>query len=298
MKINFAEPALPKTGAIVVCIGKDNKLGAAAEGIDKATDGAIQRALKNSKFTGKAEQILEIVAPAGVSLSRVILAGVGDGLDERAQANLGGRVLARLTGAGERSATIAVDIGVEDAPRACAQVAYGALLRSYRFTKYKKKKKKKNDEAELSTLRFTVKGAAAARRAFTPLAKIADGVFFTRDLVSEPPNILFPASFAREARKLDKLGVKVQVIGEKQMAKLGMGALLGVGQGSRRESQLVVMQWKGGAQNSKPIAFIGKGVTFRHRRHIAQALTGHGRHEMGHGRRRRGVRIDEGRGRP
>ncbi|MCG8547627.1 MAG: leucyl aminopeptidase [Alphaproteobacteria bacterium] len=261
MKINFAEPALPKSGALVVGVGKDNKLGAAAERVDKATDGAVQRALKNSKFKGKAEQLLEIVAPAGVSLSRVILAGVGDGLDERAQANLGGRVLARLTGAGERSATIAVDIGVDDPSRASAQIAYGALLRSYRFTKYKKKKKK-NDEAELSTLRFTVKGAAAARRAFAPLSKVADGVFFTRDLVSEPPNILYPQSFAREVRKLNKLGVTVQVLGEKQMAKLGMGTLLGVGQGSRRESQLVVMQWKGGAQNAKPIAFIGKGVTF------------------------------------
>ncbi|MGI9386940.1 MAG: leucyl aminopeptidase, partial [Methyloligellaceae bacterium] len=151
--------------------------------------------------------------------------------------------------------------GLDNPSKAAAQVAYGALLRSYRFTKYQTKKK--NDKsASVSKLRMTVKGAAAARRAFSPLAKVADGVFFTRDLVSEPPNILFPASFAREVRKLNKLGVTVEVIGEKQMAKLGMGALLGVGQGSRRESQLAVMQWKGGARNRKPIAFIGKGVTF------------------------------------
>ena len=141
------------------------------------------------------------------------------------------------------------------------QLAYGALLRSYQFAKYRTKKRPLKKHS-LTALKVSVKGAAAARRAFSPLGKVADGVFFTRDLVSEPPNELYPATFAREVRKLTSLGVKVEVLGEKQMAKLGMGTLLGVGQGSRRESQLVVMQWNGGPKSRKPVAFVGKGVTF------------------------------------
>jgi len=81
-----------------------------------------------------------------------------------------------------------------------------------------------------------------------------------RDLVNEPANVLFPTEFAARAKELTKLGVKVEVLGEKAMEKLGMGALLGVGQGSIRESQLVTMQWMGGEKGEAPVAFVGKGV--------------------------------------
>jgi leucyl aminopeptidase len=92
---------------------------------------------------------------------------------------------------------------------------------------------------------------------------VADGMFFARDLVNEPPNVLSPVEFARRAKGLTKLGVKVEVLGEAEMKKLGMGALLGVGQGSERESQLVVMQWNGArAKKDAPVAFVGKGVCF------------------------------------
>jgi leucyl aminopeptidase len=114
----------------------------------------------------------------------------------------------------------------------------------------------------VEALTLAVKGAAAARRGFAPLEKLAEGVVFTRDLVSEPPNELYPVTFAKAVRHLTKLGVKVEVLGEAQLAKLGMKALLGVGQGSVRESQVVVMQWNGAARSKTPIAFIGKGVTF------------------------------------
>src|SRR3546814_5885207 len=107
-----------------------------------------------------------------------------------------------------------------------------------------------------------VAGAPAARRVYATLAKVADGVFFNRDLVSEPANVLYPASFAEQAKGLERLGVKVEVLGEKQMRKLGMNALLGVGQGSVRESQLVVMQWNGAAKSKAPVTLVGKGVTF------------------------------------
>lgn len=262
MKISFAEPSLPKSGALVLGVPDGNKLGAVGKDVDKATDGALTRALKRSSFEGKVKQTLDVVAPAGLELSRIVLVGLGKkAMSEREQADLGGRLFAHLANAGEKTATVAVDFGSKGQRDMAVQVAYGALLRSYQFAKYRTKKRPLKKHS-LTAMKMSVKGAAAARRAFSPLGKVAEGVFFTRDLVTEPPNELYPVTFAREVRKLTSLGVKVEVLGEKQMAKLGMGSLLGVGRGSRRESQLVVMQWNGGPKSRKPVAFIGKGVTF------------------------------------
>jgi leucyl aminopeptidase len=261
MKITFSEPALPKSGAIVLGVGQGKKLGPVAKEVDKASGGAISRALGVSSFDGKAKQLLEIVAPAGVPFSRILLAGTGEKLGEREQAGLGGRLLAQLNRSGEKAATVAVDFGGRDQAGVAAEIAFGALLRSYRFGKYRTNPEE-NGKPKVEALTLAVKGAAAARRGFAPVEKLAEGVVFTPDLVSEPPNELYPVTFAKAVRHLTKLGVKVEVLGEAQLAKLGMKALLGVGQGSVRESQVVVMQWNGAARSKTPIAFIGKGVTF------------------------------------
>ncbi len=138
----------------------------------------------------------------------------------------------------------------------------GARLKSYTFNHYRTKDLS-DHEFKLKSVTIATSDAAAARKAWPVLEAVADGMFLARDLVNEPPNILSPAEFAARARQLSKLGVKVEVLGEAQMKKLGMGALLGVGQGSERESQLVVMQWNGArAKSSAPVAFVGKGVCF------------------------------------
>ena len=116
---------------------------------------------------------------------------------------------------------------------------------------------------KLKTVRIVTPDLAAAKKAHAGLAAVADGIFLARDLVNEPPNVLYPAEFARRAKaQLSKLGVKVEILGEAEMKKQGFGALLGVGQGSARESQLVVMQWNGGKKSARPIALVGKGVCF------------------------------------
>ena len=160
MKISFAELALPKTGAVVLGVGTGNKLGASARQLDKATDGAITRALKVSKFEGKAKQLLEIVAPAGVPNSRILLAGIGDKMSAGDQCDLGGRVSARLNQSGEEKATFIVDFGGRDQAGVAAEVGLGALLRSYSFTKYRTKKEE-NGKATLSAMTLSVKGSAA-----------------------------------------------------------------------------------------------------------------------------------------
>ena len=268
MKISFAAPSLPKSAAIVTGVAKGGKLSATAAQLDKSTGGALSRAIKASTFDGKKGELLDVIAPANIGNSRVVLAGVGDPAEvtDRDLENLGGSIYKHLSATGDKEAAVVVDSvsgeALEPADRA-ARAAYGALLRSYRFDKYKTKEKPEK-KPKLAKLTFMVAGAPKARKLFATLSKVADGVFMTRDLVSEPANILYPKTLAQQAKELTALGVKVQVLGEKEMIKLGMGALLGVGQGSERESQLLVMRWDGApkAKDKRPVAFVGKGVTF------------------------------------
>jgi leucyl aminopeptidase len=150
-------------------------------------------------------------------------------------------------------------------PEQASQVALGATLRSYRFDRYRTKEKPE-DKPKLGKVTLLVADPAKTKSAWEPLAGVANGVFLTRDLVSEPANVLNPAEMANRCKKLTELGMKVEVLGPREMTRLGFGALLGVAQGSVNEPRMVVMQWQGASgrarRKDKPIAFIGKGVTF------------------------------------
>ena len=261
MKLSFSEAAPPKSGTLIVCISGDAVFSPTAKRINKSTTGVLSRAIKESRFTGKKSEFLDIIAPTGVAFGRVVLAGVGKGLNELEQQSFGGSLYAHLNHEGVKTVQLMVEIPGTNLPEAAANIAYGALLRSYRFDKYRTKAKASSSPT-LRNFGFRVKGSADARQRFNLLEKIAEGVFFTRDLVSEPPNVLYPKSFVRELKSLVGLNVKVEILGERQMAKLGMGSLLGVGQGSVHESQLAILRWEGGLKSEKPLAFIGKGVTF------------------------------------
>ena len=267
MKIAFAKPEIPASGTLIALAADGRKLGKLAGQLDKATKGAIARALEASRFKGGAEEFLTILAPAGVEVARIILAGIGQPAkyDALAAQSLGGRLVSALNIAGEKDVSVWIesigDMKIEEAELA-ANVAYGARLRSYRFDKYKTKEKPEQ-KPSLKHFNVLVGDATDAKRAFNPMDKVVDAVNFARDLVSEPANVIYPETLAKEARSLAELGVEVKVLGVKEMTKLAMGALLGVGQGSARESQLVTMQWNGAdSKQQKPIAFVGKGVTF------------------------------------
>ena len=268
MKISFSAPALPRSGAVVVGVLDGAKLSPTAARLDASTGGAIARAIKASRFDGKAKQTLTVLAPPGVKASRIVLAGIGEGakFDRLAAQALGGGIVAALAKSGERTATVCVDATAGSKLKGyeiAAELGYGALLRAYRFDKYRTKEKAE-DKPSLQSLTVATRNEGQARSAFAPMAKIAEGVFFTRDLVSEPANVIFPVSLARQARTLSRLGIQVQILDRKQMEKLGMGALLGVAQGSANQPRLVVMRWNGAprAKDKRPIAFVGKGVTF------------------------------------
>jgi len=268
IKISFAAPSLPASGAIAVFAFEGRKLTATGQKLDQATGGSLTRAMSESRFQGKKDQTLVIPAPSGVKASRIVLCGIGKPADfkDLAAQTLGGRIVSQLAGSGDAAVAIAADqvkgLGISG-PALAANIAHGALLGSYRFDKYRTKEKPE-DKPSLASVTVMTRDTNAAKRAHDPLDKLAEGVFFTRDLVSEPANVKYPVTLAEDARSLSKLGVKVEVLDKKAMEKLGMGALLGVAQGSAQEPRLVVMQWNGAprAKDKRPIAFVGKGVTF------------------------------------
>ncbi len=272
MKIRFAEPDLPRSGAAAAGVWEEGVLTPAARRLDEATGGAIARALAAAaRFKGKKGELLAILAPAGLPVTRIVLAGLGkpESADARLYRELGGSLVAHLNGAGETVAEFAVEIGEGasiGSADAAAELALGAQLRSYRFDKYKTKQKPEQ-KPTLERLTVSTADAKAAERAHRPLDETAKAVFFTRDLVSEPANVIYPETLAAQAETLRELGVTVEVLDEKKMRKLGMNALLGVAQGSARPPRLVVMEWRGapeggGGKDTAPLAFIGKGVTF------------------------------------
>jgi len=259
--IAFAKPALPKSGALVLLISEGEVASGLWQQVDEATGGAIARAFKSAEFKGAKGKTCSILAP-GAGLSRVIAVGLGKPaeLNTRVLNEAGGHAVAALRQ--EPSAVVAT--GMLQSAQA-AEVALGAVLRAYRFDKYRTKEKPE-DKPRLAKLTLLVSEAAAAKSAWEPLEGIAKGVALSRDLVSEPPNVLNPAEMADRCKKLSELGVKVEILGPRELARLGFGALLGVAQGSVNEPRMVVMQWNGTGNGrkakGKPVAFIGKGVTF------------------------------------
>ncbi|WP_085908624.1 leucyl aminopeptidase [Kiloniella majae] len=268
MKFSFVSDKIPNIGAIVATVTDGGQLSTTAQQFDDKTGGALSRAINSSSFKGKKGELLEILAPNGIENSRIILAGLGNPneLKETDFENLGGQLYKDLSSKGEKVVCFcADDASVQGASgdNAGALIAYGALLRSYRFDTYKTTSK---NDTKNSLDEFSVFSAdsASTESAYTELSKVAEGVFFTRQLVSEPPNELYPATFASQAKELESLGVKVTVLDESDITKLGMNALYAVGMGSERESKVVIMEWNGASEKSaeKPLAFVGKGVTF------------------------------------
>ncbi|MBR0679771.1 leucyl aminopeptidase [Roseomonas eburnea] len=258
--IAFVKPALPRSGALVLPLTEEAPLAGLAKQADEAAGGAIARGLEAAKFKGRKGQTATLWAP-GAGLSKVVAIGLGKAADLAATgAEAGGGAIAGPL-AQEREAVVAAD-GL--APALAASLALGVLLKSYRFDRYRTTEKEE-DKPKLERVAVATSDATKAKAAFAPMQAVADGVFVTRDLVSEPPNVLTPAECAERCKALTKLGVEVEILGPKEMRKLGFGALLGVAQGSANEPRMVVMKWNGAAKGKKPgkpVAFIGKGVTF------------------------------------
>src|SRR5664279_3130445 len=264
VKVGFVPFSAAPRGVLVVFCDDSLKLGEATrKALGEAAD-LVARAAATNQFKGKSGSTLDILAPEGLKTPRLIVVGVGklSGLKDNDFFKLGGTAAGKLL-AGKEPVTIMAELpdGAMK-PAQAAAVASGLRLRAYKFDRYKTKKKDGEDAALRADVSLAVADVAAARKAFASSAHIVDGVITARDLVNEPPNILYPEEFARRASQLRKLGVVVEILDVRAMTKLGMGALLGVSQGSARPGRTVIMRWNGGKRGDQPVAFIGKGVCF------------------------------------
>src|SRR6188474_3544273 len=248
LDIQFVPLSAAPAGAVLLLAGQELALGSAARAIDERAKGALSKAARAADFAGTGR--------AGKELDRL---------------QLGGFAFAQLSARKGEVGTIVADPadpGEVGAEVFAADMALGALLRSYGFKKYQTKKSEDGaeEEAPPQGLRKLVVQCAkpdAAAKAFVGRKAVAEGVFLARDLVNEPANMLGPVEFAERMRDLSRAGLEVEVLDEDQLRALKMGALLAVGQGSERPSRMVVMQWHGAkSKRAKTLCFIGKGVTF------------------------------------
>ncbi len=253
---------------MIVLAGSGGALSDSAWACDP--DKLFERAFASAGFKGKLAGSVEILAPSGHGYERLVAIGAGDAekRDEQAWMRMGGAAAGATARAGELS--VILDLPGEEADTAqVSSFALGMILRAYKFDKYKTKSRENgNGDNGAAGTDKPVKVAihcanpTAARKAFAGVEAVADGVVLARNLVNEPANVLGPVEFAEAAKKLEALGVEVEILTEKEMKKLKMHALLGVAQGSVRPPRMAVMRWNGGKAKTRPVAFIGKGVVF------------------------------------
>ena len=268
LKLGFAPFTAPAklggSGVLIVFCDDGLKFGPATTKALGSASGLVTRAAKAERFTGKSGTALELAVPEGLKVARLVVVGVGKAADlaPKDMLKLGGSAMGKLPKSADEGLVFAELPKVAMAATQAADLAQGVTLRAYAFDRYKTKRKDDDQQPASVKITIAVGDVAAVRKAYESREGIADGVRIARDLVNEPANILYPVEFARRTASLKKVGVKVEVLDIKAMTKLGMGALLGVGQGSRRESRVVVMRWDGGKKHDAPVAFIGKGVCF------------------------------------
>jgi leucyl aminopeptidase len=269
LRIEFAAAHLPEAGTLVVLAPLSGELGASAAEVDRRVAGTLTRALQSAGDTFKRGQAIELLYPAGLGLERVVVLALGKPEDAKPfdLEALGGSLVTKLKALRVGEASVAVDalpgLAVGPAQLAVA-LATGACLRSYRFEKYRTQKPADDEpNGEVAGLTFLLAESEPAEDAWAAAEAVVQGVDHTRDLVSEPANVLSPERFADECRKLgEDVGLAVEIMGPAELQALGMRALLAVSQGSARAPRVAVLRWQGGPTDVPPVALIGKGVCF------------------------------------
>lgn len=237
-------------GRLAVFVPSAGTLDMTARRVNRLTRGAIARAVASEAFEALGDgQAMVLSFPVNVAAEAVVVVK----LPRRptvAEARKAGATLAKQAGKGKLTALCGN-------LRRAHELAYGMALRAYEYTD-----QKTAEPAAPKSASFMVNAPEEMKPAYSILEALAQGAFFTRDLTNMPANVLTTTEFAKQLSDLKKLGLKVEVLEEKDLEKLGMGSLLCVGQGSDSPSKVVVMEWNGGAKGDKPFALVGKGVVF------------------------------------
>jgi len=244
-------------GVIVLLIDDVSSVADACARFGEGVAQAAAKAAKVTGFEGKRGEKIDLMSPVGLRADRLILWSLGKRGDivDREAVEIGGAIMAAVQNSGSKTVAV-ID---EDDQLDMTAIAEGMSLRSYRFDKYRTTEPQ-SKKPSITAVQIFDSSKAADR--FAARAAVVDGVNLTRDLCSEPPNVLHPESFADRVREMQDLGLEVTILGEDTLAEMGFAALLGVGVGSEKMSQVAVMHWKGAGDDSAPLALIGKGVTF------------------------------------
>jgi leucyl aminopeptidase len=258
MQVRFADRLPAGDYALVLPIAGNDRAPLDRLGTDRAE---IEAALSRQRFDGDAGAAAEHFLATEGGVRRLLVIGTGSGTSAAdAAEKLGGKLAARLLTSGEKHAVIDLTGLGYDADQG-AKVALSASLRGWRYDRYRTRLKDKQ-KPTLDQVTIVGAGAGAQKRWEERWEPVLEGVKLTRELVTEPANIIYPETFVERCRHLAKLGIELEVLDAGAMQKLGMGALLGVAQGSVKEPRLLILRWNGGKKGASPIAFVGKGVTF------------------------------------
>ena len=259
MQISFADSRPTGDFALVLPAAGKNRIALDSLGSDRT---AVDAALNRQRFEGDSGSVAELFIPAESGVRRLLVIGTGDGSTaSEAAEKLGGSLVGRLLTSGETQAVIDLT-GLNYDADSAARLALAASLRAWRYDRYRTKLK---DKQKPTLTKLTIVGAPAdaASRWEERWQPVYDGVAFTRELVTEPANIIYPETFVERVQGAVKgTGLEIEVLDGEAMRNLGMGALLGVAQGSVRDPRLLILRWNGGKDGEAPVAFVGKGVTF------------------------------------
>jgi leucyl aminopeptidase len=259
MEIRFADRRPEGGYALVLPVAGKDRSSLASLG---SAQQAVATALDRQRFEGDASSASEQFIDESGTVRRLLVIGTGGGTpSHEAAEKLGGTAAARLLTSGETKAVIDVS-GLSFDADSAARVGLAAALRSWRYDQYRTKLKDKQ-KPTLTEVTIVGGGGGAGKRYTDRWEPVVEGVSLTRELVTEPANIIYPESFVDRVRaSLEGTGIEIEVLDRPAMEKLGMGALLGVAQGSIRQPRLLVLKWNGGGNSGQPTAFVGKGVTF------------------------------------
>ncbi|MBF9036148.1 leucyl aminopeptidase [Rhodobacterales bacterium HKCCE2091] len=251
--LSFAETdldALAATeGRLAVIVPAEGKLDPAARRLNRLTKGAVERAAAGDGFARAAEgDVIELAFPAGLAATALLVVKLDRRPQPAAARKAGAEIAKRMEG---QDLTLCAGSTTR-----LPELALGILLRAYAYEEMKSAEPKPRGAARILCTKPDEVEAAMA-----PVRARAEGVFFTRDLVSAPSNVLTTETFAKKLEGLQEIGVEVEILEEKELEKLGMRTLLAVGMGSESPSKVVVMRWRGG-KDEKPLAIVGKGVVF------------------------------------
>lgn len=259
MKVNFTDNKPVTSGTAIVFAAKNLVMGESGKAYRDTSSANFDAAVKAAGFKAESGKIFETFIMMGDGAVRLMVVGTGDN-ETPDYERLTAKAVKQLLPAGET--TLTVHMGSEASADDAARAAVGARLATYRFDAHKTKATLTKTK-QIKTLNIASDDTSASKESYENYhGPVCDGQLYGRDLVNTPSNILFPKAYAAKLKELESLGLKVEVLGEKELTDLGMNAFLGVGVGSERESQFVIMHWNGGEKDAQPTALIGKGVTF------------------------------------